>query len=81
MRIYMTKVISLSNKAYESLKNMKEGNDSFSDVVLKLVNKERKKSLLEFAGIWKDIPKMDKIFEEIVRERHKSRDRKIDLKW
>ncbi len=33
----MTKTISLSNRAYEALKEMKLQNDSFSEVVLKLV--------------------------------------------
>ena len=77
----MVKVISLSNKAYDSLKSLKRGKSSFSDVVLKLVDKEKKASLLEFAGIWNDMPEMDKIFGYIINERHKASDRKIDLKW
>ena len=77
----MVKVIPLSNKAYETLKGLKKGKDSFSDVVMHLVNKEKKVSLLEFAGIWKDAPEMDKIFEDVLHERHNSRDRKINLKW
>jgi len=77
----MVKVISLSNAAYQTLKRLKRGNESFSDVVLNLVNKEKKDSLLEFAGIWKDKPEMDNIFEGILHERHNSRDRKINLKW
>ena len=77
----MVKVISLSNKAYETLKGMKKGKNSFSDVVLHLVNKEKKASLLEFAGIWKDAPEMDKIFRGLAEERHKTTDRKLNLKW
>jgi len=79
--MHMVKVISLSNKAYESLKTLKEAKESFSDVVLKLADKEKKKSLLEFAGLWKEMPELDKIFEGVINERHVSRDRKIDLKW
>ena len=77
----MVKVISLSNTAYETLKSLKKKNDSFSDVVLNLIKKEKKASLLDFAGIWKDATEMDKIFENILHERHNSRDRKINLKW
>ena len=81
MHMRMTKVISLSNKAYESLKKLKEEKDSFSDIVLKLINKEKKKSLLEFAGVWKNANEMDKIFERIFNERYRARDRNVDLKW
>ena len=77
----MVKVISLSNTAYETLKSLKKKNDSFSDVVLNLIKKEKKASLLDFVGIWKDATEMDKIFENILHERHNSRDRKINLKW
>jgi predicted CopG family antitoxin len=77
----MVNVISLSNKAYGILKSLKNGRESFSDVVLKLVSKEKRTSLIEFAGIWKNMPEMDKIFEEILNERHKIKDRKVELRW
>ena len=77
----MVKVVSLSNKAYEDLKSLKKEKDSFSDIVLKLVNKEKKDSLMEFAGVWKDLPEIDRIFENVVKDRSKASDRKIDLKW
>lgn len=77
----MVKVISLSNIAYETLKSLKRRNNSFSDVVLNLVNKEKRASLLEFKGVWKNAPEMDKIFEDVLHERHNSRDRKINLRW
>ena len=77
----MVKVVSLSNKAYENLKSLKGERESFSDVVLKIVNRERKTSLLEFAGVWKDLPEIDRIFENVVKDRSKASDRKIDLKW
>lgn len=77
----MVKVISLSNKAYSSLKSLKRKDESFSEIVLKLVDKGKKASLLEFAGIWKSMPEMDRVFEDIINERHKAVDRKISLKW
>jgi len=81
MHMHMVKVISLSEHAYASLKNLKEGSDSFSEVVLRLIHKEKKKSLLSFAGIWKDMPEMDLVFNDILSERHKTKDRKLNLKW
>jgi predicted CopG family antitoxin len=36
MSLTMTKVISLSNEAYLTLKNMKKKGESFSDVVLRV---------------------------------------------
>lgn len=36
-----TKTISIKNKAYERLKNLKENEESFSDVILKLTNSTR----------------------------------------
>ncbi|MEM4310952.1 MAG: antitoxin VapB family protein [Nitrososphaerales archaeon] len=64
----MTKVISLSDKAYESLKKIKGEGESFSDVVMRLIEKERAKPLTEFAGKWvgNDI---EKIFMEILGDR------------
>jgi predicted CopG family antitoxin len=40
----MTKVVSLSNEAYQTLKGMKKPGESFSDVVLR-VAKEKKKEV------------------------------------
>ena len=65
MHMPMTKVISLSDKAYDQLKGLKEGNDSFSDVVIKLTQKK----LLKEGG-WKNMPEMDDIFKDILDKRH-----------
>lgn len=48
----MTKIISLSDEAYEKLKNMKEAKESFSKVVVRLSEKEEKKPLMAFFGAW-----------------------------
>ena len=48
---------------YDSLVKMKEKNESFSDVISCLMHK---RSLLDFAGLWADIPE-EKI-EELVKE-------------
>ena len=63
----MTKIISISDEAYEELKRLKN-RMSFTEIILD-INKERKKeSILDFAGAWKDID-TEKIKEEIYNER------------
>jgi predicted CopG family antitoxin len=75
----MTKVISLSEKAYETLKNMKKPGESFSDVVLRVAKKEHKKSLLEFAGTWQG-DDIDEIFAIVLKEREQAKSREIEFK-
>ena len=48
----MPKVISLSNKSYSKIKAIKKSGELFSDVVIKLVNKTKKKPLIGFFGKW-----------------------------
>ena len=48
-----SKTISLDEEAYRRLKNEKNGNESFSDVVKRLTRPIKQKSLLSFAGTWK----------------------------
>jgi len=50
----MVKPVSLSNEAYEVLSRMKTEGESFSDVVLRLVETDKKKfRIKDFAGKWK----------------------------
>ncbi len=76
----MTKVISLSDEAYEELTQLKNTKESFSSVVIRLASEKKKKDIMEFAGKWPG-PKeeLDKIFNEILEERHKTKMRKF--KW
>ena len=73
--IYMVKVISLSNEAYQALSGIK-GKDSFSKVVLRLVGRKEKKPLSYFAGKWKGDTK---IFDEILASRAKFKLRKVEF--
>ena len=69
MYIYpLTKVISLSEKAYNALRRMKRGRESFSDVVIRLTRDVEPKSLLEFAGRWTG-DDIDEVFESVLNER------------
>jgi predicted CopG family antitoxin len=74
----MTKVISLSEKAYETLKSMKKPGESFSDVVIRVGSKEKKKSILEFAGTWKG-DDADEILVQIMKDRERAKSREFEM--
>ena len=74
----MTKVISLSEKAYETLKEMKKPGESFSDVVLRVAIEKKKKSLLEFSGKWVG-DDADVVLAQIMKDRERSTSRQVDL--
>jgi len=74
----MTKVISLSNEAYETLKESKKPGESFSDVVLRITKKKKKKSLLEFSGKWVG-DDADEVLAQLMKDRDRSTSEKVDL--
>ena len=78
MSLIMTKVISLSEKAYQTLKSMKKPGESFSDVVVRVGNKEKKKSLLEFAGTWKG-DDADIVLAQIMKDRERVKSREFQM--
>ena len=70
MHMHMTKVISLSNAAYEEIKSLKQGDDSFSDVIQRLAGQARKKPLMDFFGKWPGTSEeAEKIKKELANER------------
>jgi predicted CopG family antitoxin len=74
----MTKVISLSNEAYQTLKASKKPGESFSDVVLRVVGEKKKKSILEFSGKWVG-DDIDEVFAQIKKDRERTTSRQVDL--
>lgn len=74
---FMTRVISLSEEAYNDLKSLKSKDESFSDIVRALANNAKSKRILELAGAWSDAPEMDNLFKNILEERHKTTERKL----
>ena len=74
----MTKVISLSKKAYQTLKDSKKPGESFSDVVLRVVGEKKKKSLLEFSGKWAG-DDIDEVFAQIKKDREQTTSRQVDM--
>ncbi len=70
----MVKMVSLSNKAYEELKKIKNENESFSDVIIKLLNKN--KNIDKFAGILSsENIYLDSVEKEIMIKRKNNYDR------
>ncbi len=73
----MTKVISLSDAAYEEMRLLKKSGESFSDVVIKLVEKTRHRPLMDFFGRWpgtkKELTEIKKTLEHD-RKKFKTRD-------
>ena len=74
----MTKVISLSEKAYGTLKKLKRRNESFSDVVLRMAHQLSKKSILQFAGSWKG-DDIDVVFRQVTKDRERTASRKVEI--
>ncbi|MFX0091617.1 MAG: antitoxin VapB family protein [Candidatus Hodarchaeota archaeon] len=69
-----SKTISLDEEVYRRLENEKIGDESFSDVVKRLIKPIRKKSLWEFAGIWNFTSEEWEMFQERVRSLEKEFD-------
>jgi predicted CopG family antitoxin len=72
--LLMTKVVSLSNEAYQTLKQLKKSGESFSDVVLRVAGERKKKSLLEFSGKWVG-DDIDEVFLQVKKDREQSASR------
>ena len=74
----MTKIISLSDEAYQILKDSKRPGESFSDVVLRTLKQEKKKSLLEFSGKWVG-DDADEVIAQIMKDREQPASRRVEL--
>lgn len=75
----MVKVISLSNEAYEKLKELK-GEGSFSEVVLELTENKKKKNIMELAGVWiNEADEWEEIKKKIYGDRKKFKLREVKL--
>ena len=66
----MVKMVSLSNKAYSELKDIKNIDESFSDVILRLL--KNTKDIKQFAGILKDHKSELDLMEERITEDRKN---------
>ena len=66
----MTKVISLSNEAYQTLKQLKKSGEAFSDVVLRVAGK-RKKEIA--SGVFRQMGNndIDEVFLQVRDDRER----------
>lgn len=69
----MTKIISLSDDAYDMLKSMKNEGESFSEVVRRISHK----NVLDFFGAWPDKKELGKISKELKKERESFKTREV----
>ena len=75
----MTKVISISDEAYDFLSGIKGENDSFSKVILKIAS-EKKRPLTDFCGKWHgDKEELNKIEKIIENDRKKFKTKEVSL--
>lgn len=75
----MTKVVSLSDQAYEQLKHTKGADESFSNAVVRLIG-SKQKPLLDFFGRWPGGPQeIERIGRELARKRKEIHTRKARL--
>jgi predicted CopG family antitoxin len=74
----MTKVISLSERAYGTLKNLKRPNESFSDLVLRMTGQGKGESILASAGAWKG-DYIDEVFAQVMKDRENSASGRIRI--
>lgn len=70
-----TKTISLDEDSYNRLKSLKEGDESFSDVVKKVTSE---RSLMDIAGILSD-EEADELRENIEKSREKAAERSKEI--
>ncbi len=72
----MTRVVSLSDRAYALLRAMKGQGESFSDVVLRLVKREPGGSLLPLAGRWRG-EDADEVLRRLMEDRKRAAPRRF----
>ena len=74
----MTKIISITDEAYDTLKGLKIEDESFTKVILRIGQHTEKRSLLDFFGKWPgDKKELDKIQKELAKERHAFKTREV----
>jgi predicted CopG family antitoxin len=76
MHAAATKVISLSERAYNELKKRKGEGESFSDVVRKMAAGKRLDSIMELAGTWAGDDAKE-VLSQLMKQRRATRSREF----
>lgn len=74
----MAKNVALSNRAYSELEKIKSEGESFSDIVLRLLERKNKVSWRSACGAMKD-DESARIFTEILEKRHRHIPREVRI--
>jgi len=72
MYIHMARNVALSDKVYNELDKFKRHGESFSEVITRLIEREEKVSWRNSIGALKTDKEAEKIFEQILENRHKN---------
>lgn len=65
------KTITISEEAYEALAGLKQGKESFTEAILKLVRKREQGTLLDYVKSLEPDEEFASIMGEVLREREK----------
>ncbi|MEM2919872.1 MAG: antitoxin VapB family protein [Candidatus Nitrosocaldus sp.] len=65
-------------EVYQALKRMKGKDESFSDVILRLIREATKRPLSEFAGRWMGSD-IDLVFNMVLKEREEASSREAEM--
>ena len=71
----MTKVISISDEAYNTLKKIK-ASKSFSEIIIEITKKKSEKDIMKYAGMLSD-EEGEKIKKEIYSDRKELKSRRF----
>ncbi len=73
------KTVSLSEEAYEKLRRVKKEGESFSQLILRLIEREVNVSILDFAGAFAEGSDEWETIEKGIYERRKEKSRLENL--
>ena len=69
------KTVSLSEEAYEKLKRVKKDGESFSQVILRLIDRKTNLNILDFAGAFEESSEEWETIEKEIYKRRKEKPR------
>jgi predicted CopG family antitoxin len=76
----VSKSISISEEAYNLLKNFQLNGESYSQTLIRLL--KRQENLLQLAGVWQNISELDaplKVLEDTIKQAREAPNRPIKL--